>query len=42
MVVLFNLPPTKLFGVKSEGMVFASDSAALLSPDECEIGEKIS
>jgi methionyl-tRNA synthetase len=41
VVVLANLPPAKLFGVKSEGMILASDSAALLTPDECEIGEKI-
>ena len=41
VVVLTNLPPAKLFGVKSEGMILASDSAALLTPDECEIGEKI-
>ena len=41
VVVLANLPPAKLFGVKSEGMILASDSAALLSPDECEIGERI-
>jgi len=41
VVVLTNLPPAKLFGVKSEGMILATDSAALLSPDESEIGERI-
>ncbi|MCL2688192.1 MAG: methionine--tRNA ligase [Methanobrevibacter sp.] len=41
VVVLANLPPAKLFGVKSEGMLLATDSSALLTPDECEIGEKI-
>ena len=42
VAVLVNLKPAKLFGVKSEGMILAtSDSAALLSPDKCEIGEKI-
>jgi len=41
VVVLVNLPPAKLFGVKSEGMILATDSTALLSPDKCEIGEKI-
>lgn len=41
VVVLVNLPPAKLFGVKSEGMILATDSAALLTPDESEIGERI-
>ena len=42
VAVLVNLKPAKLFGVKSEGMVLAtSDSVALLSPDDCEIGERI-
>jgi len=42
VAVLVNLKPAKLFGVKSEGMVLAtSDSVALLSPDECKIGERI-
>ncbi|MCL2115897.1 MAG: methionine--tRNA ligase [Methanobrevibacter sp.] len=42
VAVLVNLKPAKLFGVKSEGMILAtSDSVALLSPDECEIGERI-
>ena len=42
IAVLVNLKPAKLFGVKSEGMILAtSDSVALLSPDECEIGERI-
>lgn len=42
VAVLVNLKPAKLFGVKSEGMILAtSESVALLSPDDCEIGEKI-
>ena len=41
VVVLANLAPAKLFGVKSEGMLLATDSTALLSSDESEIGEKI-
>ncbi|KZX14837.1 methionine--tRNA ligase [Methanobrevibacter cuticularis] len=42
VAVLVNLKPAKLFGVKSEGMLLATnDSVALLSPDKCEIGEKI-
>ncbi|MBZ9571498.1 methionine--tRNA ligase [Methanobrevibacter sp. TMH8] len=41
VVVLVNLPPAKLFGVKSEGMILATDSAALLTPDESEVGERI-
>lgn len=42
VAVLVNLKPAKLFGVKSEGMLLAtSDSVAILSPDECEVGEKI-
>ncbi|MDL2270625.1 methionine--tRNA ligase [Methanobrevibacter sp. OttesenSCG-928-I08] len=42
IAVVVNLEPAKLFGTKSEGMILATDdSVALLSPDECNIGEKI-
>lgn len=42
VAVIVNLQPAKLFGTLSEGMILATDkSAALLSPDECEIGERI-
>jgi len=37
--VVTNLKPAKLMGVKSEGMIMATESAALLTPDDCEIGE---
>lgn len=37
--VVTNLKPAKLFGTKSEGMIMATESAALLTPDDCEIGE---
>ena len=40
--VLVNLKPAKLFGTLSEGMLLATGkSGALLSPDDCEIGEEI-
>ncbi|MEA4957658.1 MAG: methionine--tRNA ligase [Methanobrevibacter sp.] len=41
VVVLVNLPPAKLFGVKSEGMILATDSATLLACENGEIGENI-
>lgn len=42
VVVVVNLKPAKLFGTLSEGMILATgESAALLSPDECEVGERI-
>ena len=42
MAVVANLKPAKLFGTLSEGMLLATgESGALLSPDECEIGERI-
>ena len=41
VVVLVNLPPAKLFGVKSEGMILASDSSTLLACEDGEIGESI-
>jgi methionyl-tRNA synthetase/methionyl-tRNA synthetase C-terminal region/beta chain len=41
VVVLVNLKPAKLFGIKSEGMILAtSDSLSVLSAD-ANIGEKI-
>lgn len=42
VAVVVNLQPAKLFGTLSEGMILATgESGALLSPDECEIGERI-
>ena len=42
VAVVVNLQPAKLFGTLSEGMILATgESAALLSPDECEVGERI-
>ena len=42
VAVLVNLKPAKLFGTLSEGMLLATgESGALLSPDDCEIGEQI-
>ncbi len=42
VTVLVNLKPAKLFGTLSEGMILATgESGALLSPDECKVGEKI-
>lgn len=42
VAVVVNLQPTKLFGTKSEGMLLATgESVALLTPDECEVGEQI-
>lgn len=41
VVVLVNLPPAKLFGVKSEGMILASDSSTLLACEDGAIGESI-
>ena len=41
VVVLVNLKPAKLFGIKSEGMILAtSDSLSVLSAD-ANVGEKI-
>lgn len=37
--VVTNLKPAKLFGNLSEGMIMATESAALLTPDDCEVGE---
>ena len=37
--VVTNLKPAKLFGTLSEGMIMATESAALLTPDDCEVGE---
>ncbi|MDR0900392.1 MAG: methionine--tRNA ligase, partial [Methanobrevibacter sp.] len=42
VAIIVNLKPAKLFGVKSEGMLLATDdSVGLLSPDNAKIGEKI-
>ncbi|MCK9152488.1 methionine--tRNA ligase [Methanobacterium alcaliphilum] len=42
VVVLVNLAPAKLFGVKSEGMILAtSDSLSILSSETAAIGERI-
>jgi len=42
VVVLVNLKPAKLFGIKSEGMILAtSDNLSVLSAHNAEIGEKI-
>ena len=42
VIVLVNLPPAKLFGIKSEGMLLATDdNMSLLTAEDAEIGEKI-
>lgn len=42
VAVVVNLQPAKLFGTLSEGMILATgESAALLTPDECNVGERI-
>ena len=42
VAVVVNLKPAKLFGTLSEGMILATgESGALLTPDKCEIGERI-
>jgi methionyl-tRNA synthetase len=42
VVVLVNLKPAKLFGIKSEGMILAtSESMTLLKAEGAEIGERI-
>lgn len=42
VAVLVNLKPAKLFGTLSEGMILATgESGALLTPDDCEVGERI-
>lgn len=42
VIVLVNLKPAKLFGIKSEGMVLAAgDSLSLLTAKDAVIGEKI-
>lgn len=42
VIVLVNLKPAKLFGIKSEGMVLAAgDSLCLLTASEADIGEGI-
>ena len=37
--VVTNLKPAKLMGELSEGIIMATESAAILTPDDCEIGE---
>ncbi len=42
VIVLTNIKPTRLFGIKSEGMILAtSKNMALLSVDGGEVGERI-
>lgn len=42
VIIIVNLEPAKLFGVKSEGMLLAtSDNVVLLSADEADVGESI-
>lgn len=42
VIVLANLKPAKLFGIKSEGMILATeDSLSVLSADDAVVGEKI-
>ncbi len=42
VIVLVNLPPAKLFGIKSEGMLLATDdNMSLLTVEGAEIGENI-
>lgn len=41
VIVLVNLKPAKLFGIKSEGMLLATDSASLLKADDSKVGESI-
>ncbi|HEY0196888.1 MAG TPA: methionine--tRNA ligase subunit beta, partial [Methanobacterium sp.] len=42
IIVLTNLKPAKLFGIKSEGMILATeDTLSVLSAEGAEIGEKI-
>jgi methionyl-tRNA synthetase len=42
VIVLVNLPPAKLFGIKSEGMLLATDdNMSLLTAEDADIGEKI-
>ncbi|MBP5785433.1 MAG: methionine--tRNA ligase, partial [Methanobrevibacter sp.] len=40
--VVTNLKPAKLMGELSEGMIMATESAAILTPDDSEIGELLS
>ena len=42
VIVLVNLKPAKLFGIKSEGMILAAeDSLCLLTAPDADIGEGI-
>jgi methionyl-tRNA synthetase len=42
VVVLVNLKPTKLFGIKSEGMILATeDNMTILTAEKADVGERI-
>ena len=42
VIVLVNLEPAKLFGIKSEGMILATDdNMSLLTAEGADIGEQI-
>ena len=42
VIVLVNLKPAKLFGIKSEGMILASkDSLKVLNAEDASVGERI-
>lgn len=41
VIVLTNLPPAKLFGIKSEGMLLATDNMSLLTVEDADVGEQI-
>jgi methionyl-tRNA synthetase len=42
VIVLVNLKPAKLFGIKSEGMILATDGTlSVLSAEGADVGEKI-
>ena len=42
VVILVNLEPAKLFGIKSEGMILATgDSSSLLTSQNAAVGERI-
>ena len=42
VIILVNLKPAKLFGIKSEGMILATkDTLNVLSAEGAAVGEKI-
>jgi len=42
VVVLVNLTPAKLFGIKSEGMILATeDNLSILTAEDADVGERI-